>query len=80
MSFKFEDFKAEKPTTKDIWNQFMLYNRWELLMSKSIPNLTNCGIMQLVGRKLREDLSNKVANEMENLREHLIKTANAQLV
>jgi len=80
MSFKFEDFKAEKPTTKDIWNQFMLYNRWELLMSKSIPNLTNCGIMQLVGRRLREDLSNKVANEMENLREHLIKTANAQLV
>jgi hypothetical protein len=31
--------------------------------------------MQLVGRRLREDLGTKVTKEMDNLREYLYKTA-----
>ena len=48
-------------------------------MGNLIDNMFNCGIMQLVGRKLRDDLSNTVTKEMDNLREYLYKSAQASL-
>lgn len=57
ITFDFEEnFKADKPSIERIKAEFDKYKQWETKMNRSIPSNFPVGLIQLVGRKLRDDL------------------------
>jgi hypothetical protein len=79
ITFNFEDFKAENPDMERIKKQFLEYIGWDIKMNRCITPQFMAGILQLAGRKLRDNLSEKVQSEMDNLRSYLYDLAIGQV-
>ena len=75
--FRFEDFQAQE-NSEDIdyiKGLFDKWGQWESQIQKNIAQYTSSGLVKADGKKLRDQLQQKVKKELASLRNHLYQIA-----